>query len=457
MQLGLPFEEAVHPPDPVVERSGCPVLAERVFQPAATGELWERVFSTANLRAALQRVERNRGAPGVDGVTVEELGPWLHDHWSEIRTLLDEGCYRPAPVRRVEIPKPGGGVRGLGVPTVLDRLIQQAIAQVLTPIFDPGFSDASFGFRPGRSAHQAVEAARQAIADGHRWVVDVDLEKFFDRVNHDKLMARVARKVDDKRVLKLIRAYVEAGVMVDGVKQATVEGTPQGSPLSPLLSNIMLDDLDKRLEERQHIFVRYADDLRVFLRSERAARRVLDRVTAFVENDLKLKVNQEKSTIATASTAGLLGFGFFFAAGPTVKIRVHPKARKRLKDRIRELTSRRWGVSMEFRLDRLNRFIAGWMAYFGIAHTPKVFAETDKWVRRRLRQIRWKEWKRYATKRRNLIALGVTPTQAREWAGSSKGYWRVAGSPILTKALPNNYWDDLGLKDFSHWHKARHT
>ena len=344
----------------------------------------------------------------------------------------------------------------LGIPTVLDRVVQQAIAQVLTPIFDPLFSESSYGYRPGRSAQQAVEAARVAIEDGCRWVVDVDLERFFDRVNHDKLMHRVARKVEDKRLLRLVRAYIEAGVMVDGVKQATAEGTPQGSPLSPLLSNIMLDDLDAMLEQRGHRFVRYADDVRVFVRSQRAAQRVLDGVTAFVEGRLALKVNQEKSAVTTASSAGLLGFAFFFVAGGKVRIRVHAKARKRVKERIRQLTRRRWAISMPERMERLNRFIAGWMGYFGIAETRSVFEELDEWLRRRLRQIRWKEWKRFAARRRNLIALGIRPDQAHQWAASSKGYWRLAGSAPLQRALPNAYWDDLGLRGFNHhWHRRR--
>lgn len=287
-------------------------------------------------------------------------------------------------------------------------------------------------------------------------MVDVDLERFFDRVNHDKLMHRVARKVGDQRLLRLIRAYIEAGVMVDGVKQPTAEGTPQGSPLSPLLSNIMLDDLDVMLEQRGHRFVRYADDIRVFVRSERAAARVLDGVTAFVQDRLALRANRDKSAISTAATAGLLGFAFFFLAGGKVGIRVHAKARKRVKAGIRRLTRRRWSVSMAARVERLNRFIVGWMAYFGIAETRSVFDELDEWLRRRLRQIRWKEWKRFAARRRNLIALGIRSDTAREWAASSKGYWRVAGSPILQRALPNAHWHDQGLRGFSHhWHRRR--
>ncbi len=428
------------------EPSLSPAAASSDSSPAPAG-LFAEFLSRENLARALRRVEANHGAPGPDGMTTTELRSWLHVRWPEVRARLYAGTYRPQPVRRVFIPKPGGKVRSLGVPTVLDRLIQQALLQVLTPIFDPEFSERSFGFRPGRSAHQAVEAAREAIASGHAFVVDLDLESFFDRVNHDALMARVARKVEDKQVLRLLRAYLGAGVMQDGVKVSQEEGTPQGSPLSPLLANVMLDDLDRELEARGHEFVRYADDLMVYVKTKRAGERVMASIKTFIEKRLKLRVNEAKSAVAPATSRPFLGFMFYRRDGG-VKVRLDPKALQAAKAKIRRLTARSWRVPTEVRIAALNRFTRGWVGYFALADTFSVFEGLDEWLRRRLRQVRWKEWKRFSARWRNLKALGIPDWQARQWAASSRGCWRIAGSPILGRALPISYWQGLGLAGF---------
>lgn len=438
----------VKPEAPREEQSGFPALGNAEPHPAAAKDLWEEFLSRGNLATALRRVERNAGAPGVDGMRTKELRPWLQRHWPEVRAALDAGTYRPFPTRRATIPKPSGGERELGVPTALDRLIQQALSQVLVPVFDPTFSERSFGFRPGRSAHQAIKCAQRDIAEGFEWAVDLDLDRFFDRVQHDALMARVARRVTDKRVLKLIRAYLETGVMADGVKQPSEEGTPQGSPLSPLLSNVYLDDLDRVLEKRGHRFVRYADDITIYVASKRAAERVMASTCEFIEQRLKLRVNHGKSAVDHATRRTLLGFGFFKRGGE-IKVRIDPKARKRAKDRLRRLSSRSWGTSMERRIGAINRFSRGWTAYFALADTPSVFEELDEWLRRRLRQVRWKEWKKIRTKHRNLIATGIPDSKAWEWANSRRGYWRIAGSWVLTRSLTNAYWREQGLLGFS--------
>jgi RNA-directed DNA polymerase len=438
----------VKPEAPREERSGPPAPRNAEPHPAATGELWEEFLSRENLAAALRRVEQNAGAPGVDGMQTKELRSWLHENWPEVRAALDAGTYRPSPTRRVTIPKPSGGERELGVPTALDRLIQQALSQVLVPIFDPGFSERSFGFRPGRSAHQAVKRAQRDIAEGYEWAVDLDLDRFFDRVQHDRQLAVLARRVTDKRVLKLIRRYLEAGVMADGVKQPTEEGTPQGSPLSPLLSNVYLDDLDRVLEKRGHRFVRYGDDTTIYVRSQRAAERVMASTCEFIEKRLKLRVNRRKSAADRATKRTLLGFGFFKHKGE-IKIGIDPKARDRAKDRLRKITSRSWGISMERRIRELNRFTVGWTAYFSLADTPRMLLALDGWLRRRLRQVRWKEWKRCQTRRRNLRALGIPERFAREWAGSRKGYWRLARSWVLSRSLTDAYWREQGLQGFT--------
>ncbi len=385
------------------------------------------MFSRANVLRALQRVERNQGAPGVDRMPVAELRPWLRSHWREVREALDAGYYRPSPVRRVTIPKPDGGERELGVPTALDRLIQQAIAQALTPIFDPTFSSQATGSGPDAAPIRPSRQHGAFVVEGYTWVADVDLERFFDRVQHDVLMARVARRVEDPRLLRLIRRYLDAGVVVSGVTQASPEGTPPGSPLSPLLANIMLDDLDRELERRGHRFVRYADDLRVHVRSERAGERVLTGITEFLQRRLKLQVNKGKSSVRHAAQALVLGFGFYLRRTGEIAIRVAPKALARMRVHVKELAGRSWRVAMPARIARLNRYIAGWCAYFGLAETPSPFEDADQWLRRRLRQVRWKEWKRPRARSRNLLALGIPRQKAYQWATAARatGEWRA--------------------------------
>ncbi|WP_293953206.1 group II intron reverse transcriptase/maturase [uncultured Corynebacterium sp.] len=453
--VGHHGEDRVNPEDNQSGRSQ--LSAHACNDTGGERSLWEKVFSRRNLFAALERVETNRGAPGVDGLTTQELRSWLVDHWVDIRSCLDAGTYKPMPVRQVPIPKPDGGQRLLGVPTVLDRLIQQALAQVLTPVFDPGFVPVSYGFRPGKSAHMAVNVARALVNQGYVWVVEVDLEKFFDRVHHDKLMARVARKVDDKRVLKLIRAYLMAGIMIDGVVSRSGEGTPQGSPLSPLLSNIMLDDFGQELWAKGTRFVRYADDIRVFVKSKRAAGRALDQASKVLEGKLKLKVNRDKSTIAHAMKAQLLGYAFY-PSREGYKLRVAGSAVARLKQRLRELTSRRWGVDMDYRIDRINRYVRGWMGYFQLAATPGVFKRLDEWLRRRMRQILWKQWKTPQARRRNLRCLGLSEYQIGKATLSARSYWAVAKTPTLHKALGTAYWVNRGLLMlFTAWNRRQIT
>lgn len=405
-------------------------------------DLLERVLERENLFRALKQVRKNGGAPGVDGMKVDELPDYLKTNWVAIKGQLLTGAYRPSPVKRVEIPKPGGGVRFLGIPTVLDRLIQQALLQEMTRIFDSGFSLYSYGFRPGKRAHDAVKQAQTYIQEGYRWVVDMDLEKFFDRVNHDILMARVARKVKDKRILRLIRAYLNAGVMENGIARETVEGTPQGGPLSPLLANILLDDLDKELTKRGHRFVRYADDCNIFVKSQRAGQRVMESVILMVEGKLKLKVNREKSAVDRPWKRKFLGFSFL--SNKEATIRLAPKTLEKFKDRIRVITSRTKPLSLKERIEQLNRYLMGWIGYFQIASAKTHCINLDGWIRRRLRMCLWKQWKKYKTRLRNLRALGVPDWAAHKMAASRRGPWEMSRN--TNNALNTSYWEGQGLR-----------
>jgi RNA-directed DNA polymerase len=445
-QLGLAFPTDSRSEAPTAGGGGTETpMAKRMHEsPAGTEVLMEEVCERENCQQALRRVKANKGSPGVDGMTVRGLPDHLKQHWPAIREQLLSGTYRPQPVKRVEIDKPdGGGVRKLGVPTVLDRFIQQAVLQVLQRRWDRTFSDHSYGFRPGRSAHQAVERAQQYVTEGYRWVVDLDLEKFFDRVGHDKLMAKIAARVSDRRMLKLIRAFLTAGVMENGLVSAVDEGTPQGGPLSPLLSNLVLDELDRELERRGHRFVRYADDSNVYVRSERAGQRVMTSLTAFITRRLKLKVNSQKSAVARPAERKFLGFSFTSDLQP--KRRIAPKALQRFKERVRELTSRMRGVSLTRMVEELSAYLRGWQGYFGFCQTPTVLQGLEKWLRRRLRSVLWKQWKRGRTRFTELRKRGIGRELAAKTAGSAHGPWRLAASPALSYALPNAYFDSLGL------------
>ena len=410
--------------------------------PANREQLMEEVCERENCLQAYKRVKSNKGSPGIDGMTVEQLPGYLKEHWPAIRKQLLSGIYKPQPVRRVEIPKPDGGVRHLGIPTVLDRMVQQAIMQVLQGRWDAAFSEHSHGFRPGRSAHQAVAEAQKHIAEGRRWVVDLDLEKFFDRVNHDKLMAVVAHRVADKRMLRLIRAFLTAGVMENGLVGPVDEGMPQGGPLSPLLSNLVLDELDRELERRKHCFVRYADDCNIYVRSRRAGERVKQNITRFITRRLKLKVNEQKSAVARPVERKFLGFSFTLREA---KRRIAAKAIVRFKQKVRELTGRTRGISIEQMTKELASYLRGWRSYFGFCETPTVLASLDQWIRRRLRSMIWKQWQRGRVRFARLCARGVNPYLAGTTAGSPHGPWRIANSPAMSIAFPIAYFDALGV------------
>ncbi len=405
--------------------------------------LMEAVVERSNMLCAYERVVANEGAPGVDRLTVAELKPWLKAHWAKVRQALLAGEYMPAAVRKVDIPKPQGGVRTLGIPTVLDRLIQQALHQVMQPLFEPEFSESSYGFRPGRNAHQAVEAARSYVAEGKRWVVDIDLEKFFDRVNHDVLMARVARKVKDKRVLKLIRRYLEAGRMEGGVASARTEGTPQGGPLSPLLSNILLTDLDRELEKRGHRFCRYADDCNIYVGSERSGQRVMTAITAFLERRLKLKVNADKSAVARPWQRKFLGYSLTWHREP--KLRIAEPSRKRFAEKVRKALRAGRGRSLKRVIEDLNPLLRGWVAYFRLTEVKGKLEELDGWIRHKLRTLLWRQWKRSHTRAQHLMRAGLSEARAWQSATNGHGPWWNGDASHMNAAYPKSWFDRMGL------------
>lgn len=403
----------------------------------------EAVVERSNLWQAYERVMRNKGAAGVDGLTVPELKAWLQQHWPSVKAALLAGDYVPAAIQKVEIPKPNGGVRTLGIPTVLDRLIQQALLQVLQPEFEPEFSEHSYGFRPGRNAWQAVQRAQDYMQEGRRWVVDLDLEKFFDRVNHDILMSRLARKVKDARVLKLLRRYLEAGMMSEGVVSARTEGTPQGGPLSPLLSNVLLTDLDRELERRGHRFCRYADDCNIYVRSAAAGQRAMAAITDYLERQLKLRVNREKSAVARPWSRKFLGYSVTWHK--QVRLKIADSSLKRLKDKVREIVLGNASRNLGATIAALNPVLRGWISYFRLTQVKGVLEELDGWIRRKLRCLLWRQWKRPASRRRHLQARGIESTRALKSASNGRGPWWNAGASHMSAAYPKRHFDVSGL------------
>lgn len=434
---------------PTSRRSGEAPTAVTGDARSGTGHLMEEVVERANARAALKRVRQNKGSPGIDGMTVQELSQYLAKHWETIREQLLSGTYQPKPVKRQQIPKQGGGTRELGIPCAVDRFVQQAILQVLQPRLDPTFSSHSFGFRPGRSAHQAVRAAQTYIQAGRRWVVDIDLEKFFDRVNHDVLMGRLAKRIADRRLLGLIRRYLEAGVMVNGVAVERHEGTPQGGPLSPLLTNVLLDEVDKELEKRGHAFCRYADDLNVYARSKRAADDVMQVLRCLLAN-LRLRVNDSKSAVAHPWDRTFLGFTFWVGRGDWVRLRIAKKALAAMKDRVRQLTSRARGRTLQAIAKELSAYLRGWKQYFRLDELPKTFVDLDGWIRRRLRAVQLNQWRTRGRIFRQLRARGVPERPAGAAALHGQRWWRIAQHGALHAAMPTRYFDEIGLLRLAH-------
>ena len=403
-------------------------------------ELMEEILTEENLREALKRVKANKGCAGIDKMEVEELGEYLRKYWKYIKEQLLKGTYRPKAVKRVEIPKPSGGVRNLGIPTVLDRFIQQATLQILQRGYDSTFSESSYGFRPSRSAQQAVRKAQEYQKEGYGVVVDIDLEKFFDQVNHDRLMGRMAKEIEDKRVLKLIRGYLQAGVMINGLVSTPDSGTPQGGPLSPLLSNIVLDEMDKELEKRGHRFVRYADDCNIYVKSIRAGQRVMESLTVFIERKLKLKVNKAKSAVAKPIERKFLGFSFIHK-----RIRIAGESVKRFKDRIREITRTNRRIAFEEMVEELTVYMRGWIGYYKICETHKVLEDLECWIRHRLRNYIWQQWKKYKTRYTNLMQKGIGEELAKKTASSGKGSWRISHCQAMQIAYPINFFDKMKI------------
>jgi RNA-directed DNA polymerase len=450
----LPFAEAERGETSSPEAEGAETAIAELANESQTGteKLMEEICDPWNLKEGYERVKANKGSPGVDGMKVEELGGYLREHIAEIKEQLVKGTYKPSPVKRVEIPKPGGGKRKLGIPTVVDRFVQQAILQVLQRRWDGTFSEHSYGFRPGRTAHQAVAQAQEYIAEGYRVVVDLDLEKFFDQVNHDILMSRVARRETDKRLLRIIRAFLNAGAMEGGLVSPSSEGTPQGGPLSPILSNLLLDDLDKELEKRGHRFVRYADDCNIYVKTERSGQRVMESVEKYLTRKLKLKVNREKSAVGDPKERKFLGFSLFGKERPRRKISA--KSLKSFKKRIRELTRRTRGVSMGRIVDDLARYLRGWVGYYGHCETPNTLRDLDSWIRRRLRCVIWREMKNGWVRYERLTRLGVPRSLAKTASGSHLSPWRIARSRAMSIAYPNSYFRTLGLPELVSGYKG---
>lgn len=437
-------------------KGACSVAQLETERQDGAENLLEAILDRNNLNKAYLKVKRNGGSAGIDGMTVDEMLPYLKEHREELLTALRSGKYKPKAVRRVEIPKPDGGKRKLGVPTVIDRMIQQAIVQVMQPIYEPIFSDNSYGFRPKRSAHQAISKALEYYNEGYTQVVDLDLAKYFDTVNHDMLIDMFREQIKDERVITLIRKYLKSGVMINGLISPITEGTPQGGNLSPLLSNIYLTAFDKLLESRGHKFVRYADDCNIYVKSRRAAERVMTTCIKFLEGKLKLKVNQQKSQVGSPLKLKFLGFSLY-KTRKKAGIRPHGKSIKRFKDKIRELTSRKQARSVENILKRINRYTTGWLGYYSIADMESKIKSLNEWLRRRIRQIYWKQWKRIKTKHDNLVRLGINNSKAWEWANSRKGYWRISNSHILHKSLTNEYLASVGYDDILHRYKVLHS